>query len=226
MLGLTALVLTAIIILSALRRRLLFEISGTSLLLFRSQKPGLWIYAFIMLPGTILHELSHWIVAEILQVRTGEIKILPDNDHAEEHRLGSVATEKVGALRGILIGSAPFVTGLLVLVGLGYVLDLSWPYAPYWQILALAYGMMVVGSSMFLSPADLRHWPVLAMVVTLMFLVMYYTGTGNYLNVLTRPLIHLYKVLWMTVGISFVMILLLYLARCGLERVMHKKVIR
>ncbi|KKU14396.1 MAG: hypothetical protein UX21_C0020G0001, partial [Microgenomates group bacterium GW2011_GWC2_45_8] len=51
-----------IVILSALRTRLVFELSGTSLLLFDTPRPGIILYSVLVLPGTVIHELSHWLV--------------------------------------------------------------------------------------------------------------------------------------------------------------------
>ncbi|KKU25515.1 MAG: putative membrane protein [Microgenomates group bacterium GW2011_GWA2_46_16] len=116
-----------IVILSALRTRLVFELSGTSLLLFDTPRPGIILYSVLVLPGTVIHELSHWLVAEILQVRTGEIVILPELTGGDgEERLGSVQTERTDPLRGFLIGIAPFLTGLLILVTLGRLFSIGW----------------------------------------------------------------------------------------------------
>jgi len=147
-----------IVILSALRTRLVFELSGTSLLLFGTPRPGIIFYSILVLPGTVIHELSHWLIAEILQVRTGEIVILPElASEGKEERLGSVQTERTDPLRGFLIGIAPFLTGLLILVTLGRLFSIGWfEHWAWWQLTLIVYGIVVMGDSMLISlrPSD------------------------------------------------------------------------
>src|SRR3989344_2045217 len=49
----------------------------------RSHKFGRAIIAILFFPGTIIHELSHWIIAEILRVKTGEISFIPQVEKRE-----------------------------------------------------------------------------------------------------------------------------------------------
>ena len=122
-----------VIILSSLRQRLVYELSGTSLLLFSTTSPGIFLYSILVLPGTIIHELSHWIVAEVLGVRTGQISIFPDLETgASTRRLGSVATAKSDPFRAFLIGIAPFISGLAILAVLGTLLSDGWGVFAWW----------------------------------------------------------------------------------------------
>lgn len=225
-LGLAAFV-ALIVILSALRARILFELQATSLLLFASKQPGLWFYTILMLPGTILHELSHWLMAEILQVRTREISILPEDGDGEQ-RLGSVQTSRSGPLRGFLIGIAPFVTGLAVLSLLGYFLRIGWGvYHPAWLALII-YGLVVVGSSMLISRADRRYWPfmlLLLAVLAAIILVTGYTPPPQVVVQLTPVLTSINLVLVLTIVLSLGMILLLYCLRWSAQKLTRKKVI-
>lgn len=212
-----------IIVLSALRSRLVYELSGTSLLIFGTTKPGIALYSLIFLPGTIIHELSHWVVAEILRVRTGEITIFPDDqgDGDNNQRLGSVATERTDPIRAFLIGLAPFVSGLLILIILGSILSSGWGYFPVWQIALLIYGIMVTGNSMMISSADRKSWPVNVIFFSLLGILIYKyfpaiftSNTDFFIQVLT-PLI---RVLGVTAGINLVMIGGSY----GLRRLVEK----
>jgi len=217
-----------VIVLSALRNRLVHEFVGSSLLIFGSQNPGLWFYSLLFLPGTILHELSHWIVAEILQVRTGEINIFPDlGSEGGTKKLGSVATASSGPFRSFLIGIAPFLSGIFTLSLLGYFLFLGGLL--WWQYALLIYATAVIGSSMLLSAEDRRTWPfIIIFVIVLIFLL-------NQLNLSLPPiflakiitvLVSLNKVLGVTVGIILVMIGILYTLRRIIEVLTHKKLTR
>lgn len=219
-----------IIVLSALRQRLVFEIAGVSLLLFGTTKLGIGLYSFLMLPGTIIHELSHWLVAEILQVRTGRITIFPDFEGEDGgQRLGSVATERTDPLRGFLIGVAPFFTGLLALFGLGrvFALGLSQNYA--WWILALAvYGIVVISNSMLISREDRRTWPF---VILLLFIAFFLTVKfapaflSTHLDSFENILTPLNQVLGVTAALNLVMIGGSYLLRRFVERLTKKRIV-
>lgn len=220
-----------ILILGALRARLYFEFAGLSALVFGSTTVGKWFYTLLFLPGTILHELSHWLMAELLGVKTGEITVLPDfsdtNSKSGQERLGSVQTANAGPLRSFLIGSAPFLTGVLILWVIGHlILDGGWLW---WQYLLLLYGVVVVGSSMLLSKEDRRSWPFI-LILLIVIIVIYYLlpitlpeglvrGASNLLNTLNQ-------ILLVTSGAILVIISISYGFRRIMEKILGKKVIR
>ncbi len=199
-----------IIVLSSLRTRLVYEISGTSLLLFGSTRPGLLIYSLFFLPGTIIHELSHWLVAEILQVRTGEIKIFPDLEKSGNRQmLGSVATSKTDPFRGFLIGIAPFLSGLGIILVLGRLLITEWSSFSFWKIALIVYGIIVMGNSMMTSKEDRRTWPGIIVITILLYIVLDNLGlkiTFSGESWLKDSFTSLNLVLGVTTGLNLVMI--------------------
>jgi len=84
-------------------------------LLTKSQLLATRLFAVIMLPGTILHELSHWLVAEILQVPTGKFDYMPRAE-GNNIRMGSVQIGKVDPFRRTLVGVAPMISGIIAIV--------------------------------------------------------------------------------------------------------------
>lgn len=229
----TVLFVLLIVILSALRTRLVFELSGASLLLFGSTRPGIILYSILVLPGTIIHELSHWLVAEILQVRTGEIVILPElAGHGQEERLGSVQTEKSDPFRGFLIGLAPFVTGLGILIVLGQLLTTGWIQSfVWWQLGLIIYGIMVVGNSMLISRSDRRTWPFILIFTCLVLAALSRSQislSAAFMRSVSSALTSLDLVLGVTAAFNLVMIGGSYLVRRIVERltkrrIMHKR---
>lgn len=165
-----------LLVLALLRRRFIFELSALSLLIFGTTKVGLGLYTFVMLPGTILHELSHWLMAELVRVPTGEITIFPQEleSEGEETRLGSVATAHSDPFRGFLIGLAPVISGLAVLLMLAALLRDGYQagWHPLWLVL-IGYGLVVVGNSMLISKADRRTWPAVGIMLGLVAFVLY-----------------------------------------------------
>jgi hypothetical protein len=212
-----------IVILSTLRARLVYELSGTSLLIFGTTRPGIMFYSVFFLPGTIIHELSHWIVAEILQVRTGEITIFPDfAEEGESRRLGSVATQRSDPFRGFLIGIAPFIIGLGILVVLGKLFADGWGVnLLWWQLALIIYGIIVIANSMMISKEDRRTWPfIIVLFLFLGILIFKYypsliTGNNSFFSAILLPLD---GILGVTVAINLVMIGGSY----GLRRLIEK----
>lgn len=217
-----------IILLSYLRNRLLFEMVGISLLIFGTPLIGKWAYSLLFLPGTILHELSHWLVAELLGVRTGTITILPEfEDGQERERLGSVQTASSGPLRGFLIGAAPFFTGLLTLWILGYLLSLG--SYQLWQYVLLFYGVIVVGSSMMLSREDRRFWLPMAIMIFIVIFVLYQLdllSTIGRSQIVIDALSSLDHVLLITVLAMGVVIGSSFVLRRIIEKLRGKKIVR
>lgn len=85
----------------------------------RSPSRALMAYAFLLFPGVILHETSHWLAARLLGVRATSFSLFPRLTRNGNLRLGYVLTEAVDPLRASLIGAAPLVTGTAVLWLLG-----------------------------------------------------------------------------------------------------------
>ena len=220
-----------IIVLSAVRSRLVFELSGISLLLFGSTRPGVIVYSIMVLPGTIIHELSHWVVAEVLQVPTGEISILPDFSNGEEKRqkLGHVMTASADPLRSFVIGIAPFVSGLGLLALFGYLFSTWWARGyPWWSLALLGYGIMVVGNSMMISKEDRRSWPVMFILSGGIVYALYRAGVSFQVaegSVLTKTLTSLNIVLGVTLALNLGIIALSHLGLGVIEKLTHKRIV-
>jgi len=58
-------------------RRLTYYVLSLLYILTRNQNVAIGIYALLILPGTLLHEASHWAMATLVGVRTGRFSILP-----------------------------------------------------------------------------------------------------------------------------------------------------
>ena len=83
-----------------------------------SQHTAIIIWSLIFLPGTVIHEISHFLLAAFTGARTGKIEIFPeyletdaDDSKSTSIALGSVQTQKLNPLQGFLVGIAPFLSG-------------------------------------------------------------------------------------------------------------------
>ncbi|MFH0942704.1 MAG: hypothetical protein V1810_00875 [Candidatus Beckwithbacteria bacterium] len=122
---------------------------------------------FILLPGILLHELSHILTAELLQVRTGQLNLRPSlkDNHLQ---LGSAQIAQTDPFRLTLIGTAPFLTGSLslwLILRLGLQFNFSLSILSNFQhlsalspliIFLFCYLLFTISNTMFSSPSDLQ----------------------------------------------------------------------
>lgn len=218
-----------IFILAIFKKQLTFELQGISLLVFNTPKPGRWFYTLLFLPGTILHELSHWLMAEALQVRTGKIQIFPEEKaEKEEKSLGSIETIKTDPLRGFLIGMAPLITGTAAIVALAGLLGDIWgASAPFWQTALLVYAVIVFSNSMLTSKSDKRYWPLMAALTLGTYWLLKqikFTPPDTFANFLNQALSSINSSLVLALLLELGLIILLFILRLGLEKLFDKKV--
>ena len=60
-----------------LQRSLHREVQAFFLLLTRRQDISIVIFSLLFFPGVLLHETSHYLMARLLNVRTGRFSIIP-----------------------------------------------------------------------------------------------------------------------------------------------------
>ncbi len=81
---------------------------------------ALIIYFVAVLPGVVIHELSHWLMALILRVRVSKLSLGPvRKGRSRRVSLGSVRVGAVDPLRASLIGVAPLLGGSAVILLIG-----------------------------------------------------------------------------------------------------------
>jgi hypothetical protein len=96
------------------------------LLVTRRIDLSLGIFALLFLPGVFLHEISHFLMAKLIRVRTGRFSLVPKPLPNDQIQMGFVETQKSDPLRSALIGMAPLLSGSIAVALLGiYQLGLS-----------------------------------------------------------------------------------------------------
>ncbi len=81
---------------------------------------ALILYFVIVLPGVIVHELSHWLTAWMLGVRVRRFSIGPvRKGRSSQVSLGSIQVSGADPLRASLIGLAPLLGGSAVILLVG-----------------------------------------------------------------------------------------------------------
>lgn len=118
----------------------------------RNERFILSLISVFFLPGTVIHEMSHFFMATVLMLRVRGMAIFPIFE--KEHiKLGSVLYEKKDVVRGILVGIAPLLVGLLVF----FLVDAAkiFPSPNLLINLVIGYFIFTVSSTMFSSKQDL-----------------------------------------------------------------------
>ncbi|MCS7220196.1 MAG: hypothetical protein RML36_03780 [Anaerolineae bacterium] len=92
------------------------HLQGIGLLITGHPEGGMVLAWLIFLPGIVLHEASHWVVAHLLGLRPSRLRVWPER-RGKLVRMGYVDFRAGGLLRDSLVGLAPFLTGCAVLLG-------------------------------------------------------------------------------------------------------------
>jgi hypothetical protein len=105
-----------------LKRWITAHVQGVAFLLTGNPRVAMWLFWVLFLPGTLLHELSHWLTALLLGVKTGRFSLWPQMKKGGELQMGSVQVELSDPFRHSLIGLAPLIFGTLavLLIGQGW----------------------------------------------------------------------------------------------------------
>ncbi len=169
-------VLTALWLLGVLLSR---HIQGLLLLLSGSSRVATAAYDALVLPGVVLHELSHVAVALLLGIRVLRINLFQFRGQ-DDTRQGEVLVAKADPLRMSLVGAAPLFGGIALLLLLVRWLDPP-PFALDWQLFGQLrallghwsttlglYLLFAIANTMFPSEADRQAWWVVGLAVLLL----------------------------------------------------------
>ena len=159
--------ITELFLLSLLSRKLTQSLYVLFFRLFHSKTIAMTILIILLFPGTVIHELAHLFVAEILRVRTGKLTLVPESLEEAEIRTGSVAIAQTDPLRRTLIGLAPVYVGIAALAAIS-----SLPVLP----ILTFYGMFAISNSMFSSKEDMKGVIPFIITVGLFIALGYYAG--------------------------------------------------
>lgn len=171
------------------------HIQGLGLLLLGNNEAAMFLYFVLLLPGILIHELSHWLTATLLGVRTGKISLWPSRRRGKQMRMGSVRVARTDPLRGSLIGLAPLISGsiAILIIGqlvlglgdLGEVL-LSGEWEPVWKSVVThlrapdfwlwLYLIFAVSNAMLPSETDREPWRPVLLFMALAALFVYLAG--------------------------------------------------
>lgn len=175
----------------------------------RNEKTAYILLSIIYFPGTILHELSHFITALSTGLKVRTINVFPQ--FIENNiLLGEVTFEKKDFVRSIMVGVAPF------FYGLGFFFLLAefnlFPNSDWFLNLLFGYLVFAISSTMFSSKQDLKELgkliPLIIVVVGLFYVFDVKVETLEFLNLspLFLQTINLYLVVSILVNVLFIIL--------------------
>jgi hypothetical protein len=241
--------LVGVIGLAILQRRLHYEIQAILYLLTKRIDLALAIFSIIFLPGVLLHELSHYLMAKLLRVPVGRFSIIPQPLADGRLRLGYVETAPTDFVRDAMIGAAPLITGSVFVAYAGLI---NLDFASYWVQIDLTeissfiyvlseavnqpdfwiwfYLIFVVSSTMFPSETDRRAWTPILLTLGMLFGLIFISGAGPWLwTNLGEYLFNLVEILSLIFILSVIVHLLLliptWVIRLSLSRIFRLKVV-
>ncbi len=163
--------------------RTLFEHLFTLVFLATNSKNTSAIAVFVFLyPGVFLHEFSHWLAAYLLGLRPSKFTLKPKITK-NNLKMGSVTIRSGGPIADSIVGVAPFITGSIVLVLIGYFTFplgrsnnlLQWlkavPSTP--DYLLWLYLMVVVSNAMMPSESDRKPWTTVLIYIGVVAVLAY-----------------------------------------------------
>ncbi len=191
------LMLVPLIVLQRLLHR---EIQAVFLILTRDTRVTMGIFSILFLPGVFLHELSHFVMAKILRVRTGRFSIFPQSLPDGRLQLGYVETVHSDIVRDSVIGAAPLIVGTLFVAYVTiYHLQMRvlWDtfrngqFGLFWMGIAALphvqdfylwfYLVFAVSSTMMPSESDRHGWLELIISVAVLFAIALLFGAGPWM---------------------------------------------
>ena len=220
---------------------------GVAYLLTGSQDMALVLYSLPLLPGVVLHELSHTLMALLLRVRTSGFTVIPRRDAHGHVALGSVMVERVDPVRGSLIGLAPLLFGAAAVLLIGQqvfgisnlssvvvraegpailnALDRFFQTPDAWLWLYLVFA---ISNAMLPSPSDRETWPPVILFIVGVVALAIVADRGDLLSVVAGPvdtaITWLTAAFVLTLAVDVPVVVLIFLLERGAERVVGRRV--
>lgn len=183
-----------------LQRLLHREIQAVLLLLTRHPQLTVALFSILFFPGVFIHEVSHYLMAKILRVRTRGFSLIPDTLPDGRLQMGYVETEASDIVRDSLIGLSPLIAGSLLVAYAGINrlhLYTLWDVLRngqielFWLGLSLLptvkdfylwfYFTFAVSSTMMPSDSDRHSWLPLGLWAAALFAMAIFAGAGTWM---------------------------------------------
>jgi hypothetical protein len=226
-----------------LQRLLHREIQAVFLILSRSPEFTITFFSVIFLPGVLLHEFSHYLMAVILGVDAPRFSIIPQVLSDGRLQLGYVETDKTDIIRDSLIGAAPLIAGGLCVAYLSVTrLDLiplrdvlrNGQLNLFWLGITLLpkvkdfplwfYLVFTISSTMLPSRSDRNAWLPLSLTLVVLLALAVAAGAGSWMLTYIAPMLNTFlrssaTIFGLSAMLHAVLIIPIGLVHLGLARI-------
>ncbi len=181
------------------------EIQYLFVIITRRPNLAVGLFSLLFFPGIVLHELSHLVAAWILRVPVRRFSLIPRTVPNGKIRLGFVETVQTDFFRDALIGTAPLLTGGLVIALISnYLLGLpthfTGNFATWWEAIRLLptipdfwiwfYLVFTISSTMLPSASDRRAWLPVIIAIALLVALFLLAGAGEWMTANIFPFVN------------------------------------
>lgn len=232
-------------VLLLLQRWIHRHLRGLAYLLTGRMQWAILIYAIVLFPGVVLHEVSHWLVARLVGVRTAAISLLPQMQKDGTLRLGYVEyyrSRSLDPVRESLIGGAPLISGATVILLIGlHIFDVenlsTAVQAASLELMSSAltelftapdflvwlYLIFAISNAMMPSPSDRRAWPPFLILLAVAAGVIYFLDSQQVIIAgLVGPITVLFGYLALAfslaIGVDIACIMIIYVLENVISR--------
>ncbi len=174
-----------------LKRWLNRHMQGLGLLLTKDPQKAVLLQYLALLPGIVLHEVSHFVAAELVGVQTKGFSLRPKAARGGNVRLGAVMVRQSDPVRESWIGLAPLLSGTATILllarwrlGIGPLPSLQ-PEAFVQNLFAYLqapdawlwlYLIFAISNAMLPSESDRQQWGPMLVFLGLVSILVYFLG--------------------------------------------------
>lgn len=193
-------IVTTLVLVQVLQRNLHREFQAVFLIITRSPNITIGVFSVLFFPGVFLHELSHFVMAKLIGVRTGNFSLLPQVLPDGRLQLGYVEAATSDIFRDSLVGLAPLISGMLFIAfeaSSHLHLSILWDTLrnQQWDLFLMGlqelpnvpdfwlwfYGTFAISTTMMPSESDRHAWLPLGLVSGLLLILAVIEGAGPWM---------------------------------------------
>jgi hypothetical protein len=210
---------------------------GLILLLGGSARVAVATYDVLVLPGVVLHELSHMLAAWLLGVRVLRVRLFQFR-RLHDPRQGEVVVAHADPLRMSLIGASPLLGGitalvllrplLAALVGESVSLSTLAPMLATPRTFMVLYLVVAVTNTMFPSAADRQAWRVVivgALVVGALVLALRVAVPPSWIDSIIAAAERLTALLWPVLVIDVAVFVIVLVCEALVGRMRGRRIV-
>lgn len=205
-----------------LRNKLTQSIFNTLSLISKKERLVTILYALLFLPGVIVHEGSHWLMAKLLRVPTYKFSLVPEWISSGTLRFGYVEISKTDSIRGSIIGISPLIAGSVIVLWIasfqfGFITDPNmsqWGAMQSWFESVIQtpnfglwlYFLLTISNMMLPSASDRRAWLRATIILLAISFGLYLLGFGPVVGAwLEEPILGIFSGLTQAFSISSIL---------------------